>query len=144
MSDFRQTVGFIRKIHRNLYRRVDKKLIENKMPLVSTQVSIIIHLLLEGPLMITEIAEKIDKNNSTTNYMIGKLVEYGYLKKKQGKEDKRVWYAYLDKKALDEKNFFLGIMEENLDILYKNFSEEEKRLFIVLLNKMVVNTNNLD
>lgn len=79
---------------------------------------------------VTDICKRLNKSTNTISPLINRLVEKGYLAKKQAKEDARITYVMLtekaqeitDKIALDIRDFtfpmFESITEEEFEIIH--------------------------
>jgi DNA-binding MarR family transcriptional regulator len=94
-----------------------------------------------GRLGMNQIGKTIGKDKSTITALVNKLSNLGYVQKEKCIEDRRVTYIILTEKgkAIEGKvNEISG--KVNL-IAYKNFSKEEKDIFLELLKKM---NNNFD
>ncbi len=86
-----------------------------------------------------EICEDIDISKSTTSKMINKLEGEGYLRMERDPKDKRVKRVYLTDKKYDIEDIVGEIEEEVDEILFKDFSEEEKNRYIQFLHRILEN-----
>jgi len=87
-------------------------------------------------LSMKEIANTIGKDKSTVTGLINKLVSLGYIKKEKSVKDNRVILIKLTKSGLDLEEKFNYISSQVYETAYKNFSEEEKTIFLNLLKKL--------
>ena len=93
----------------------------------------------DGQLTMSQIAKKIGKDKSTVTPLIDKLLKIGYIEKIKNEEDKRVTYIILTEKGKKLEPKFDSITEAVHETAYKNFTQEEKEIFLKLLKKL--NTN---
>jgi len=77
---------------------------------------------------------KIDKG--TTAKAIKKLEDDEYIIRKIDAKDKRAYNVYLTEKALKMKPIVRKAMMDWMDILFSGFSEDEKKTFLALLERM--------
>ena len=94
-----------------------------------------------GQLTMKEIAETIGKDKSTITPLVNKLLELGYITKEKHASDKRVTYIRLTDKGKQIETRFSAISRDVSATAYKNFSQEEKLVFLTLLKKL---NNNFD
>lgn len=83
---------------------------------------------------------KVDK--TTTAKAIQKLINIGYIERKEDPSDKRMWRLYPLQKALEAYDY---ITEEENRVnkdYYNNFNKEEKKLVYKLLKKLRENIEN--
>ena len=83
---------------------------------------------------------KVDK--TTTAKAIQKLINVGYIERKEDPSDKRMWRLYPLQKALEAYDY---ITEEENRVnkdYYNNFNKEEKKLVYKLLKKLRENIEN--
>lgn len=77
---------------------------------------------------------KVDK--TTTTKAVKKLVDIGYLNKKQDENDKRGYDLTPTSKAWKVYNYIMEEEAKQLEISFKGFSEEEKKLATNLIRRM--------
>ncbi|GFP75550.1 MarR family winged helix-turn-helix transcriptional regulator [Clostridium fungisolvens] len=80
---------------------------------------------------------KVDK--TTTTKAVHKLIDIGYLNKEQDERDKREYKLNPTKKGLEVYEFILEEERRQLEISFKGFSEEEKKLATELIKRMSEN-----
>ncbi|MDU1911126.1 MarR family winged helix-turn-helix transcriptional regulator [Fusobacterium sp.] len=90
----------------------------------------------EGQITMNEIGKIIGKKKSTLTDLIKKLVELGYITRKKSEKDSRVVEISLTDKGWQFKSLFKEISDNLLEETYKDFTEEEKEMLILLLNKI--------
>lgn len=95
----------------------------------------------EGKLTMKQIAQTIGKDKSTITPLVKKLMDLGYVMKEKNEIDKRVTYIILTGKGKEIEAKFNGISNKVSAAAYKNFSAEEKDVFLRLLKKL---NNNFD
>ena len=83
----------------------------------------------------------IGKDKSTVTALVNKLSKLGYVKKEKCKKDRRVTYVEITEKSEEIEEKFNEISKDVYSTAYKNFSEDEKELFLKLLKKL---NNNFD
>ncbi len=86
-----------------------------------------------------EICEDVMISKSTTSKMVNKLEQEGYLRMEKDPEDKRVKRIYLTEKKEEIEGIINEIDQEVDDIMFKNFSEEEKNHYIGYLERILEN-----
>jgi len=77
---------------------------------------------------------RIDKG--TTAKAIKKLEDDDYIIRKVDTKDKRAYNVFLTEKALKIKPMVRKAMMDWMDILFSGFSEDEKKTFLSLLERM--------
>ncbi|PRX32504.1 MarR family transcriptional regulator [Orenia metallireducens] len=90
-------------------------------------------------LTMTEIANKINRDRSTVTTLVRKLMKLGYLDEKENPEDRRSSIIFLTKKGQGLKDDFDRISKKLYQMEYQGIKEEEKELFLKLLNKIYSN-----
>lgn len=80
---------------------------------------------------------KVDK--TTTTKAVQKLINEGYLEKKEDSLDRRVWRVYPTLKGQEVYRYIAHEEEKNSEIYYKDFSKKEKEDLFILLEKMKKN-----
>ena len=80
---------------------------------------------------------KVDKTTSTK--AVQKLINEGYLEKKEDSLDRRVWRVYPTLKGQEVYRYIAHEEEKSSEIYYKDFSKKEKEDLFILLEKMKKN-----
>ena len=93
------------------------------------------------PMTMSEIAQKVGKDKSTTTVLIEKLVKLGYVHREKSTFDSRVWLISLSEKGKSYTNQMEQISKELSEKFYEGFSEDEKKTVFSLLKKIQSNFN---
>ena len=80
---------------------------------------------------------KVDKTTSTK--AVQKLINEGYLEKKEDSLDRRVWRVYPTLKGQEVYRYISHEEEKSSEIYYKDFSKKEKEDLFILLEKIKKN-----
>lgn len=80
---------------------------------------------------------KVDK--TTTTKAVKKLIDGGYLNKQQDENDKRGYKLTPTKKALEVYKFIIEEESKQLEISFRDFTEEEKQMANRLIERMSEN-----
>ncbi|MFD1927888.1 MarR family winged helix-turn-helix transcriptional regulator [Sporosarcina siberiensis] len=83
-----------------------------------------------------ELAEAIDKDQTTVVRMIQSMVRKGLVKKTINVQDKRSYYLYLTEKGTQIKKTVLPVVTEAHQSVTSNLSKEEVQQLQSLLNKL--------
>lgn len=93
----------------------------------------------DGKLTMKEISEGINRSKSTVTQLVDKLLKSGYVTKEIDPFDKRYTYIVLTEKGLRIKKDFKEISQNVIKIFFKDFTEEEIQVLLVLLNRVIIN-----
>jgi len=139
-------VYFISKTKEKMIKFIEQKLKENDLNDIVPSHGNILTALYEsnGKLTMKEIAKKIGKDKSTVTSLVEKLITLEYIRKEKCTQDKRVTHITLTNKGREIENVFNLISSEVKSTAYKNFTEEEKEIFLELLKKLNTNFNSND
>jgi len=107
--------------------------------IVPSHGNIILSLLKNKSLTMSELADKIGKDPSTITTLVKKLNDFGYTQMIKDEEDKRVNRVSLTSKGKELEEAFIIISEEIHNKQYNNISDDEKEVFRQVLNKMIDN-----
>lgn len=107
--------------------------------IVPSHGNIILSLLKNKSLTMSELADKIGKDPSTITTLVKKLNDFGYTQMIKDEEDKRVNRVSLTSKGKELEEAFIIISEEIHNKQYNNISDYEKEIFRQVLNKMIDN-----
>jgi DNA-binding MarR family transcriptional regulator len=80
---------------------------------------------------------KVDK--ATTGRAIQKLEKAGFVVRHRNPEDKRAYKVFLTEKGQEMRPFVCSALKRWVEMLLKDFTEEEKELMLKLLKKMFEN-----
>ena len=107
-----------------------------KRKLVSSHGFILYLLSIEKQLSKKEIAERINRDKSTTTVLIRRLVEEGLVEETSSPDDNRIKLISLTEKGRRMNSMTGEISKSLLDVCYRGFTEEEKSTLLSLLLKM--------
>lgn len=136
-------VYFISRTRKKMISFIEKKLLENSLDGLIPSHGNILTALYEnnGKLTMKRIAEITGKDKSTITPLINKLLELGYITKVKDEIDKRVTHIIITSEGNRIRNKYMTISNEVYATAYKNFSQEEKEIFLKLLKKLNNNFN---
>lgn len=136
-------VYFISRTKKKMINFIQKKLFENDLNGLIPSHGNIITALYEndGKLTMKRIAEITGKDKSTITPLVNKLLELGYITKVKDEKDRRITYIILTNKGNQIKDKYKAISNEVYATAYKDFSQEEKEIFLKLLKKINNNFN---
>jgi DNA-binding MarR family transcriptional regulator len=136
-------VYFVSRTKNKMLHFIEERLHENGLAELIPSHGNILTALYEnhGRLTMKEIAETIGKDKSTITPLVNKLLEFGYITKEKSASDKRVTYIILTSKGKQIESEFSAISREVSSTAYKDFSREEKAVFLRLFKKL---NNNFD
>lgn len=134
-------VYFISRTKQKMIQFIEQKLEENGIDDLITSQGNILTALYEnnGKLTMSQIAKKIGKDKSTVTSLINKLLKCGYINKLRNEDDKRVTYVTITDKGRQLEYKFNSITSQVHETAYKNFTPEEKEIFLKLLKKLNMN-----
>ncbi|WXR62521.1 MarR family transcriptional regulator [Peptostreptococcaceae bacterium AGR-M142] len=134
-------IYFISKTKKKMSEFIERKLKEKNLNDLVPSYGNILTVLYDngGRLNMKEIGALLGKDKSTITALINKLIKLDYVMKEKSKTDKRVTYIVLTKKAREIEDKFNKISKSVNQTAYKDFTDEEKEIFLRLLKKL--NTN---
>lgn len=89
-----------------------------------------------------ELAKKLSIGKSTTAKVVKNLVKLGFIKRVVDEQDKRNYHLYLTEKGKEFKPQLDQTFEDMLNVISKEFSEEEYQLLLMGLKKVATNMRN--
>jgi DNA-binding MarR family transcriptional regulator len=92
-----------------------------------------------GKLTMKEISEGIGRSKSTVTQLVDRLLKAGYVTKESVLEDKRYSYIVLTEKGLSIKTDFKEISQNVMQEFFKDFTEEEIEILLLLLDRVIHN-----
>lgn len=107
--------------------------------IVPSHGNIIISLLRNKSLTMSELADEIGKDPSTITTLVKKLNDFGYTQMIKDEKDKRVNRVSLTSKGKELEEAFVIISEEIHNKQYNNISNSDKEIFRQVLIKMISN-----
>lgn len=134
-------IYFISKTKKKMSEFIERKLKEKNLNDLVPSYGNILTVLYDngGRLNMKEIGVLLGKDKSTITALINKLIKLDYVMKEKSTTDKRVTYIVLTKKAKEIEDKFNEISKSVNQTAYKDFTDEEKEIFLRLLKKL--NTN---
>lgn len=100
---------------------------------------IIATLIKDGPLTLTALSEKINRDPSTVTALMTKLTAKGYVAMKQNPADKRSWIASLTENTSEFTTAFMDISSKLTDTIWKDIDDTNKAQFLQTLE--LINQN---
>lgn len=85
----------------------------------------------------SEIAEKLDIRPSSLGELVRKLVENGFVERRQNEKDKRVINVYLTEKGREIEGQFINKRQQSAESWCAGLSEDEKEQLSGLLGKLI-------
>ncbi|MCQ2596678.1 MAG: MarR family transcriptional regulator [Treponema sp.] len=119
-----------------LTERLSEKGLEN---FASSHGNILFQLSLVESMKMNELAEKINRDKSTTTVLVQKLINEGLVEVKSSETDKRSKLIYLSEKGRDYNKLTADISANLIKTFYCGFSEEEKETFYSFLLRIEKN-----
>ncbi|MEE0858480.1 MAG: MarR family winged helix-turn-helix transcriptional regulator [Acutalibacteraceae bacterium] len=92
---------------------------------------------------LNELAQHIGSSHQNIKQIVSKLVDKGYLKLEQDKDDKRKRRVYFTEKYNQEKDEFEGRRNSLISKTFANISEDEITKALYVINKMSDNQKKL-
>lgn len=130
-------ISLISRIRDKANRLIVSELRVRNMPgLAPSHGDILILLFQSETVSMREIAKKIGRDKSTVTALIKKLINIGYVEKREDPSDSRVTLIKLTKEGWGLKQNFEEISETLLKKIYRNFSKTEKEMIIYGLEKI--------
>jgi DNA-binding MarR family transcriptional regulator len=107
--------------------------------IVTSHGDIIVSLLRNESLRMSELSEKIGKDASTVTALIKKLNKLGYTYSMQDETDKRITRVGLTREGKSLEGVFQFVSEKLFNTQYKDIAKEEIEVFRSVLKQMVIN-----
>ena len=83
-----------------------------------------------------ELSRFFHVNKATVGRAVRKLMEEGYVERRRNPEDRRAYQVFLTEKGEHVGTFVIDILRELTEVLTSDFTAEEFKLFLDLLNRM--------
>lgn len=133
-------IGKINKICSISDRYMSKRIKEENLPILRNHTSLFYILPEDGtPLLFNEVANIWEISKSSLSDIIAKYESQGLIKKCCCFQDKRSVYISLTPKAIYIKEKLDEIENEFLDLLLRNFDDNERNVFEDNIDKALVN-----
>jgi DNA-binding MarR family transcriptional regulator len=104
--------------------------------IVTSHGEIILSLLRQECLSMSELASLINKDPSTVTSLVKKLIRYGYVTLTKCDADKRAVRASLTESGKALEPVFMQISDDLRIAMYKGIDEERKQIFKQVLNQI--------
>ncbi len=140
--DVNSSISLLSNIHSITADFLTERLKKSGYPeFASSHGNILFQLSVNKKMPMGELAEKINRDKSTTTVLVRKLEAEGFITGEPDPADKRSRIIYLTEKGKQFNNTAMELSKELLDTFYKGFSEEEKLSFFNFLIKIKENFN---
>ena len=102
----------------------------------SSHGNILFQLSVNDEMTMGDLAEKINRDKSTTTVLVRKLESEGFITGEPDPADKRSRIIFLTEKGKQFNSIAQELSKELLDTFYKGFTEDEKNIFLGFLLKI--------
>ena len=141
--DVNSSISLLSHIHSITADFLTQKLSERGFPeFASSHGNILFQLSVNEKMTMGELAERINRDQSTTTVLVRKLEAEGFLTGSPDPSDKRSRIIFLTPKGKQFNKTAKALSEELLSTFYKGFSEQEKEDFFHSLLKIQENFKN--
>lgn len=141
--DVNSSISLLSHIHSITADFLTQKLSERGFPeFASSHGNILFQLSVNEKMTMGELAERINRDKSTTTVLVRKLEAEGFLTGSPDPSDKRSRIIFLTPKGKQFNKTAKALSEELLSTFYKGFSEQEKEDFFHSLLKIQENFKN--
>ena len=135
--DVNSSISLLSHIHTITADFIIEKLKDRGYPdFASSHGNILFQLSVNEEMTMGELAEKINRDKSTTTVLVRKLESEGFITGKPDPADKRSRIIFLTPKGKQFNNTAMDLSKELLETFYKGFTEEEKQSFYEALLKI--------
>ena len=135
--DVNSSISLLSHIHSITADFLTQKLSERGFPeFASSHGNILFQLSVNEKMTMGELAERINRDKSTTTVLVRKLEAEGFITGSSAPSDKRSRIIFLTPKGKQFNKTAKALSEELLSTFYKDFTEEEKSTFLRLLLKI--------
>ena len=135
--DVNSSISLLSHIHSITADFLTQKLSERGFPeFASSHGNILFQLSVNEKMTMGELAERINRDKSTTTVLVRKLEAEGFLTGTPDPSDKRSRIILLTPKCKQCNTTAKALAEELLSTFYKDFTDEEKSTFLRLLLKI--------
>jgi len=141
--DVNTSISLLSHIHSITADFLTQKLSERGFPeFASSHGNILFQLSVNEKMTMGELAERINRDKSTTTVLVRKLEAEGFLTGTPDPSDKRSRIIFLTPKGKQFNKTAKALSEELLSTFYKDFTEQEKEDFFHSLLKIQENFKN--
>jgi DNA-binding MarR family transcriptional regulator len=137
-------IGKIRTITLQMDKFLNKRIKEENLPILTNHIPLFYILPYNGEKMIfNELAKAWDISKSSLSDIVNKYENLNLVTKCSCTDDKRSVYIGLTKEAIYIKDKLDEIEDEFLDVLLKNFTKEERKIYEIYTEKSLSNIINI-
>lgn len=134
------TIHYMSRIREKVNEKIQFELEKaGALGLVPSHGDLLVALYEREPMTMTELADRIHRDRSTVTTLIGKLKRLGYVEVGKNPEDGRSNCVYLTMKGRALHPVFVAISEAIYEQEYQGISEEERKHFAKLLERVYAN-----
>lgn len=138
--DVNSSISLLSNIHTITADFITEKLKERGFPdFASSHGNILFQLSVNEKMTMGDLAEKINRDKSTTTVLVRKLEKDGFITGESDPTDKRSRVIYLTEKGKKFNNTACQLSKELLSTFYNGFTDEEKESFFQSLLKIKKN-----
>ena len=138
--DVNSSISLLSNIHTITADFLVEKLKERGFPdFASSHGNILFQLSVNEKMTMGDLAEKINRDKSTTTVLVRKLESEGFITGEPDPTDKRSRIIFLTEKGKQFNATARELSQELLSTFYKDFSESEKQQFFESLQKIKKN-----
>ena len=135
--DVNSSISLLSNIHSITADFLTERLKNKGFPdFASSHGNILFQLSVNEKMTMGELAEKINRDKSTTTVLVRKLEKDGFITGEADTTDKRSRIIYLTEKGKQFNKTARELSSELLETFYKGFTEEEKETFVTTLLKI--------
>ncbi|MBQ0052421.1 MAG: MarR family transcriptional regulator [Treponema sp.] len=132
-------LSLVSRVHSLAADFLQKKLSDKGLPELTSSHGFILFCLAKNQMTMGELSSKINRDKSTTTFLVRKLESLGFVQIRKSDEDSRKKILSLTEKGSEYNAITEEISTQLLEGAYKNFEEAEKQKLLELLVKMSEN-----
>ncbi len=138
--DVNSSISLLSNIHSITANFLTERLKNHGFPeFASSHGNILFQLSVNDKMTMGQLADKINRDKSTTTVLVRKLEAEGFISGENDPADKRSRIIFLSEKGKQFNKTAKKLSSELLETFYKGFSEEEKEAFFQTLLKIKSN-----
>ena len=140
VMNINSSISLLSNIHTITADFLIERLKERGFPdFASSHGNILFQLSVNDKMTMGDLAEKINRDKSTTTVLVRKLESEGFITGEPDPADKRSRIIFLTEKGKQFNSIARELSKELLDTFYKGFTEDEKNIFLGFLLKIKKN-----
>ena len=137
VMNINSSISLLSNIHTITADFLIERLKERGFPdFASSHGNILFQLSVNDKMTMGDLAEKINRDKSTTTVLVRKLESEGFITGEPDPADKRSRIIFLTEKGKQFNSIAQELSKELLDTFYKGFTEDEKNIFLGFLLKI--------